>query len=153
MLYSIGLVVALTLAYYLAPWDGGRPWTVAVRIVFAMVVIVAAVGLGVRYIDRGKYPMLRMFETLAGIVSFTVVAFASIYVMMSNADPMAFSEPLGHTDALYFTMTTITTVGFGDISPKTDGARIVVMLQMVVNVLVLGVAARTLVRSARRAGT
>ena len=37
-----------------------------------------------------------------------------------------FSEPLTRTDALYFTVTVFSTVGFGDITAKTEAARLVV---------------------------
>ena len=33
-------------------------------------------------------------------------------------------------DALYFTVATMTTVGFGDLVPRTDGGRVVAMLMM-----------------------
>lgn len=35
-----------------------------------------------------------------------------------------FVEDLSYVDALYFTATTITTVGYGDIAPQTDAGKI-----------------------------
>jgi hypothetical protein len=40
------------------------------------------------------------------------------------------AEPLSRTDALYYTITVFSTVGFGDITPRADLARIVTMVQM-----------------------
>jgi hypothetical protein len=36
-------------------------------------------------------------------------------------------------------MTTLTTIGFGDIVPVSSSARVIVMIQMAVNVVVVGV--------------
>ena len=41
-----------------------------------------------------------------------------------------FTQPLTRTDALYFTVTVFSTVGFGDISPKLEAARVVLIAQM-----------------------
>jgi len=57
---------------------------------------------------------------------------------MADADGGAFSEPLSRTDALYFTITVFSTVGFGDITPKTDLARVATMVQMLTDLLVVG---------------
>jgi voltage-gated potassium channel len=35
-----------------------------------------------------------------------------------------------HTDALYFTVTVFATVGFGDITARTDTARLLVTVQI-----------------------
>jgi hypothetical protein len=45
---------------------------------------------------------------------------------------------LARTDSLYFTMTVFATVGFGDISATSEVARIAVMAQMILDLLVLG---------------
>jgi voltage-gated potassium channel len=64
--------------------------------------------------------------------------FAAAYLLMADADAGAFSEPLSRTDALYFTITVFATVGFGDITPKTDLARVATMVQMLGDLLVVG---------------
>ena len=56
------------------------------------------------------------------------------------------------TDALYFAVTTLTTVGFGDVHAQGQVARGLIIVQMVFNVVVLTRAAQTLIasRTARR---
>ena len=44
--------------------------------------------------------------------------------------------------ALYFTVTVFSTVGFGDITAKTDLARTLVTIQMLFNLVVIGLAAK-----------
>jgi voltage-gated potassium channel len=79
--------------------------------------------------------------------------YASVYVVMSHSDPHSFSEVLGRTDALYFTMTVFATVGFGDITPVTETARIVTMTQMLAGILAVGHAAKLLVGAVHEAVT
>jgi hypothetical protein len=57
---------------------------------------------------------------------------------MADADAGAFSEPLSRTAALYLTIAVFSTVGFGDITPKTDLARVATMVQMLADLLVVG---------------
>jgi hypothetical protein len=51
---------------------------------------------------------------------------------------------MSRTDALYFTVTTFATVGFGDITARSQGARIIVILQMLADLLVLGFGVKVL---------
>jgi hypothetical protein len=67
--------------------------------------------------------------------------------------PASFSEVLGRTGALYYTVTVFATVGFGDITPTTEGTRIVTMTQMVVGLLAVGLAAKLLVGAVQEAVT
>ena len=69
---------------------------------------------------------------------------------MSWSYPDALGGRLTRTEALYFTVTVLSTVGFGDITPKTDVARIIVTIQMVLDLLVLGVVVRLILDTARR---
>ncbi|MCU0262810.1 MAG: potassium channel family protein [Candidatus Nanopelagicales bacterium] len=61
----------------------------------------------------------------------------------------AFSEPLDRVGALYFTVTVLATVGFGDIHPVSSLARAAVTGQMVMDVVLVGVVVRVLVAAAR----
>ena len=55
----------------------------------------------------------------------------------SAAGPCS-SESLSRTDALYFSVTIVTTVGFGDITAKTEVARLLVAAQMFGDLILLG---------------
>ena len=58
--------------------------------------------------------------------------------------PNSYTEPLTRLDALYFSVTMFATVGFGDITPVTELARVITVLQMLANLIFLGVVARVL---------
>jgi hypothetical protein len=61
-----------------------------------------------------------------------------------------FSEPLTRTDALYFTVTVFATVGFGDITAKTEAARLVVTGQMIVDLVAIGLAVKVIVGAVKQ---
>jgi voltage-gated potassium channel len=79
---------------------------------------------------------------LATAIPLFLLLFATAYYLMSRAQGGAFSEPLTRTDALYFTITVFATVGFGDITAKTQTARVVTIVQMSADLLVLGLLIR-----------
>lgn len=146
-LTSICLIALALGAYALSPSTVNS--STALRLVIALLLVTGAIAFALRSVLRSPYPILRAVEMLTAVVSVSIVGFASVYLVMSTADGNAFSEPLGHTAALYFAMTTATTIGFGDITPKTNSARTIVMVQMATNVLVIGVAARAMLRAAK----
>ena len=150
------LVVATTLMggcvglYYLAPLDGGSGTFVAIRVIATLLLLAAAVWGAIRLVGRSDFPVLVTLVTVSAIATLALVAFAATYRLISADDAAAFSEPLSHTDALYFSLTTTTTVGFGDIVPVSGAARGVVMVQMLANVVVLGGVMQALFHTARR---
>jgi len=149
---SVSLITVMVAAYYLLPWNGHGARALLFRMGFGLVLLVVATILSIKNVLRSQYPILRAFEALGLVVGFAVVSFASLYVFISSRSVTSFSEVLGKTDGLYFSLTTATTIGYGDITAQTEGARIVVMIQMVVNVVVVGVAARAIIAAARRRG-
>ncbi|HEU4839930.1 MAG TPA: potassium channel family protein [Ilumatobacteraceae bacterium] len=140
----------LVTAYYVLPIDTTKASGIAVRASIALLLIVVVLLWQIREIERSSMPMLRAVDALAVAVTLMVVLFAAAYVTMSALEPRSFNEQLGRTDALYFTMTTLATVGFGDIHAVTNGARIVVMIQMVFNVVVIGLGVKLISATARR---
>lgn len=142
--------VLLITAFYLAPFENSGASSVAVRVLICLVIVGGAAALVVIGILRAEFPILRAIEGMTTLVVITILGFASIYALMSTSEPSTFSEPFNHTGALYFALTTATTIGFGDIAPKTDGARIVVMIQMTVNFVLLGVGVRLMINTAKR---
>ncbi len=56
---------------------------------------------------------------------------------------------MSRTDAMYFSSTVFTTVGFGDITAKTEAARLVVTLQMWLDLVFLGLVVRLVVNAVK----
>ena len=55
--------------------------------------------------------------------------------------------PLSRTDAMYFSTTVFTTVGFGDITAKSEVARLVVTVQMWLDLVFLGLVLRVVTQA------
>jgi hypothetical protein len=66
---------------------------------------------------------------------------------LSVSDANSFTERLTKASAAYFTVTVLSTVGFGDITPVGDTARMVVTSQMVVGFTVITLAIRAVATS------
>jgi voltage-gated potassium channel len=104
----------------------------------------------VRAIAGSRYPGLRAAEALGLIIPFYLVLFASTYFLMERASAASFTQPLTRTDALYFTVTVFSTVGFGDITAKSETARVVLIVQMLADLAVLGTGLRVLPGAVQR---
>jgi len=146
---AVGAATVLLVGYALMPLAIFSDVDLVMRVVIAAVLIVGVVWWEVRAVGRAELPQLRAVEALAVTVTVVVVAFAACYLNLSRHDPGAFSEELARTSALYFTMTTLATIGYGDIHPVSHQARIAVMVQIVANVVVLGAAVRLILAMAR----
>jgi hypothetical protein len=103
----------------------------------------------VRAILGSDYPALRAIEALAAAIPLFLLVFAATYFKLADVRPQAFTEPLTRTDALYFTVTVFATVGFGDIAPVATAARVTVMVQMLGDLLVVGLVLRGMLGAVR----
>ncbi|GAA3798081.1 potassium channel family protein [Streptomyces phyllanthi] len=148
---AVFIAAGLVAAYYLLPLD--RIDTIGAEAVLAcgLLVVVLVFLWEVRVILRSPHPRLKAVEALAATLALYLVLFAGAYYLLDRSTPDSFSEPLTRTDSLYFTLTTFTTVGFGDITARSQTGRVVTMVQMAGGLLLVGVAARVLA-SAVRAG-
>jgi voltage-gated potassium channel len=116
VLRAVGSVVVFVTVYYLLPLDTSATWAAITILVTGLVVLMALVAYSIWSILRSPFPGLRAIEALAVIVPPFLLLFASAYVVMERLAPASFTQPLTHTDALYFTVTVFATVGFGDIT-------------------------------------
>ena len=150
VLRALGSTVALVTIYYLLPLDHSSAWAAVTMLVIGLLVLIVLVTFQVRSIIASPFPALRALEALATSVPFFVLLFASTYVVMATISAGSFSQAMTRTNALYFTVTVFATVGFGDITPKTDAARLVVIGQMIVDLIILGLGARVILGAVTR---
>jgi voltage-gated potassium channel len=143
---TTAVLVVVLAAYFLVPIGGFRqgadlgPW---LRLAALVLVFGAAMAFAVWRILAAGTPRLRAVEFVIELVVLFICLFALLYLSLAATDPDAFSEPLGRLDALYFTSSTFATVGFGDITPVNDTARAVVTVQMLLDLGVLALIAKT----------
>ena len=143
---GMAVTIALVVLYYIAPLDHmtGVPFWLSLGLGLLLLAVVAAYQ--VRAILRSRRPVVRGIEAVAVTVPLFLVLFAATYFLLSQTDPTNFSEaPLTRTDTFYFTVTTFATVGFGDITATSQFARVLVTLQMILDLIVLGAVVRVFI--------
>jgi voltage-gated potassium channel len=147
---SVLIAAVLVVVYYVLPLD--RPWdaATAVRLLVGLLVVAGVMVWQVRTIAGARYPGVRAAETLGLILPLFLLLFASTYFLMERASAASFTQPLTRTDALYFTVTVFTTVGFGDITAKSEAARVVLIVQMLADLVLLGAGIRVLLGAVQR---
>jgi voltage-gated potassium channel len=151
LLRALASTVALVTLYFLVPLDRLRAIPLGLTLTVAVVLLVAIGTWQVRAITTSPHPRLRGIESLAVTVPLYILLFAAAYYGMAVQDPASFDvDGLTRVDTLYFAVTVFSSVGFGDISAASQTARVLVTIQMILNLLVLGAGIRVFVGAARR---
>ena len=138
---AIAVILAWILlfgAYYLVPFDDRTSGESLIRLVIGIAAFIVVLALELHGVKRDEVPGLRAIQALGVTIPLFLVVFAIVYLSLSQSSTTHFSEPLDHTGALYLVITVFSTVGFGDITPESNGARIVVSIQMLLDLVVIG---------------
>jgi voltage-gated potassium channel len=150
VLRMVGSTTALVALYYLLPLDHSSTGIAVTILAIGLALFIGLVAFHTRSITRSPNPGLRAIEALAINVPLFLLLFASTYVVMSTTSASNFGGRLTHTDGLYFTVTVLSTVGFGDITAHTQAARLVVTGQMIADLIIFAVAVKIIVGAVRR---
>lgn len=133
---TLTLVAAATVVYYFVPVPGQMhedSW--AVLFFLGVTVLGVLILLAIRRLFR-----LRERSRIRGLVlllTLTVLFFSWADESVSRI-PGQFADLHTKTDSLYFNVSTLATVGFGDVHPVGQLARAAVTLQIVFNLVFLG---------------
>lgn len=147
---SLATAVLLVFVYYELPLDRQFGWNGLGFLLGGLAVVGVLVVWQVRSVLRSPFPALRAMEALALTLTLFLLLFASVYVVLAGDDPHAFSQPLTRTDGLYFVVTVFATVGFGDITPVSQVARALTTVQMISDLLFLGLVIRAMLVAVQR---
>jgi len=139
----------LLLVYFQIPIGGGATTWGIVTLLASLVAFALAVGLQMKRIVEAPLPQLRAIETVTTAIPVFVIIFALVYVTMSETQPDSFNEHVTRVGALYFTVAVFTTVGFGDIVARSDPARALVTVQMLLDLVILGGLVRAIIGASR----
>lgn len=146
-LVTVSLLVA---AYYLLPMDSAFTATTVLVLTGGIAAVAVLLAWQIRRITLSPWPGLKAMEAVAITAPLFVLLYATACFLLEHSAPGSFSEPLSRTDALYFAMTVFSTVGFGDITARSEPARLLTTGQITLNLLLLGVAARLLANAVQR---
>lgn len=150
---AVALYVGLALAAYFtlpaASLDIEEIWVAVALVVSALALLVWLLLVQIRRIPKADAPIVRSLSLLVLVLVPVLLMFSYLYLSLAARGDRQMEGVETHLDALYFTVTMITTVGFGDITPSGQLARGVATVQMVFNVVVLGFLVRTVLQVGR----
>jgi Ion channel len=152
VLRSLATIIVLFGLYYLLPLAHLASVPLAVILVLGLLILLAVAVWQLRQIGRDRYPAVRAGEALTTTVPLFLLLFASAYFVMARDSPANFNtHSLTRTDSLYFTVTTFSTVGYGDITAASQTARLVVTAQIILDLLALGLGIRVFLGTVQHA--
>ncbi|MEV4946945.1 potassium channel family protein [Streptomyces sp. NPDC053755] len=150
LLRASAVVAVATTLYFLLPLDRDLDQNTATVLALGLLGIGALLGLQAVSIVSSSHPRLRAVEALTTAVPLFLLLFSATYFLYGREQGAhTFSEPLDRTDALYFTVTVFATVGFGDIVPLSQTARVLTTVQMVADLILVGLIAKVMVGAVR----
>jgi hypothetical protein len=145
----VAITVLLLVAYFEAPIGRENTGLSIGLFLVALVGFGSVIAFQTHRIVNDPIPRLRAALTLGTSLPVFIVLFAFVYVAMAEADPGNFTQPITRVGALYFTVTVLSTVGFGDIAARTDAARVIVTIQMILDLVLIGVVVRVVIGASR----
>lgn len=147
LLRSAVLVIGLTVGYALVPLRGELWWVGAAVGLGAIIGVVPITVRRFHAVRRSEQPVLVAVEAIVLLVSMLVLGYAAVYFAM-DAHQGQFDGLVTRVDSVYFTVTTLSTVGYGDIHATGTAARVLVTLQIMMNLAFLGIVVRVMARAA-----
>jgi voltage-gated potassium channel len=150
LLRAFATTVIMVTLYYVLPLNRRDDTFTFVVLAIGVGLLAVMIAWQVGAIEGSDYPAIRAVQALASTTPLFLLLFASTYLLLSRSDAATFTEPLTRSDALYFTVTIFATVGFGDISAKTETARLVVTTQMLLDLVVLGLGIQVILGAVKR---
>ncbi|MCZ4554817.1 potassium channel family protein [Rhodococcus maanshanensis] len=140
---------ALVVVYFVIPMQNLESASAIGGLVLGLVFVGGLFTWQIRKIVRAEHPGLQAIEGLGLMLPGYLLAFATLYHLMSVSGPENFNEPLTKIDSLYFTLVCFSTVGFGDITATTEVSRAIVSAQIVGNLFLIAVGVRIITAAVR----
>jgi hypothetical protein len=149
ILRSVAVTMVVFVLYFTLPFDEKSPFNTGIALFIGLVAVAGLIAWQAVSIAHSPFPLVRAVEGLITSFPLVILLFATTYFVMDDYQVNSFTQPMTRIDSLYFTVTTFATVGFGDITPVAESARMVVTLQMVIDLVLIGLVARAFVNSVR----
>jgi voltage-gated potassium channel Kch len=129
---------------WIAFWNPGHPWITRAEVATLAAVLVLSFILLMRIFRRRGSITYTTIQAAISIYLLFGVAWANAYLLVIQSNPHAFrsDDSLSSTSPtawLYFSYVTLTTVGYGDITPLSDAARVLAIGEALTGQLYLAV--------------
>lgn len=145
----LGLVVGLLAAVYIfSPLNGHLWWLGLLVGLLALVCIAPFAVRRATSVAESDAPLRAAAEAILIVAGMVVFGFSSVYLAI-NRNSTQFEGMSTRLDAIYFTITTVATVGYGDVHPTGQLARALVSLQMLFDLTLLALSVRLLSAAAK----
>jgi voltage-gated potassium channel len=136
-------LVGLLIAYYAFPVRQADPLRLAATLIATaagLTLLAAMMIVELQHLRRGQE--MRNARILAMVLMLMVMLFSLAFFLLNLAIPGQISDLDTRTDALYFTLATMATVGYGDVHAEGQIARVLVSALIVFDVVVVASLAR-----------
>lgn len=141
----LAVVLALVLVVYFAiPVSFEMKDSEAAQLVVSLVALSV---LGILVLVEVRHQLVEADRRIDGLVialMIAVLGFALGFYILAQRSPDQIVDLHTRIDALYFTMATLLTIGYGDVHAAGQTARTLVLIQMVFNVVIVATAASTI---------
>ncbi len=137
---SLVIVVAFSAAPTFA---GGNPLHLLIGETFFIIFWLALVfplylNRQVRRIATSEHPQATWIEALIVLGTLFLAIFAHIYRVLGGADGASFTQTMDLLNSYYYSLTVLSTIGFGDITPLTTNAKVFTMAQILCDLALIG---------------
>ena len=150
LLSTAAVAAGLIALYFLVP-IGGTGWPYGIGV--AVLAIVGLVPFSLKRclaILQSPHPLLATVDALVLLLVVQVLAFSTTHYAIATHSPSQYAGLHTKTDSLYFTVTTLATVGFGDIHAAGQAARVITTVDIVFNLVFVGAVIRLVGWAGRR---
>ena len=144
-----GISLGLLVLYLCLPLRDDDLWWASLIVgLGAVVAVVPFTARRIRAVATAAHPGIVAAESVALMLVMVIIGLSTAYLAVDRLDGQ-FNGLDTRLDAVYFTVVTLSTVGFGDITATGQLARGIVVVQILLDVTVIAISAKLLVGAAR----
>ena len=143
------VAIGVTLVYGFMPFHDGRWWLDALIGLAAIAAIAPLTMHRVSAVQTSDRPTLVAMEALVLLFTMLIFGFSALYLTI-NQNGTQFFGMENRVDAAYFAVSTLSTVGYGDIHAIGSAAKLAVIAQIMIDFTLLAISVRVLLAATRQ---
>ena len=157
------LILCYSVAFYVAGGQCSCPGSIGVTVVVLVALISLLrvgeiIALNIRLVvfrtyetrDPSRALIIGLFSYVQTSIAFATVFLADSYLFRDNYSAGIHGNPL---DALYFSVVTIATLGYGDMRPETWPSKLFVLMELLVGLFLIVVVLQSVLTACQRDST